>query len=78
MNFSDALTLLKDGSRLQRENWNGKNMYIFIIKSWTYTNEINDNYLNLPFIAMKTVDNNIIPWLASQSDLLSDDWKNVI
>jgi hypothetical protein len=78
VNFSDALTLLKDGSRLQRENWNGKNMYIFIIKSWTYTNEINDNYLNLPFIAMKTVDNNIIPWLASQSDLLSDDWKNVI
>jgi hypothetical protein len=76
-NFSDALMLLKDGNRLCRKNWNGKNMYIFIIKNWTYTNEINDNYENLPFIAMKTFDEKIVPWLASQTDILSNDWEIV-
>jgi len=76
-NFSDALMLLKDGNRLCRKNWNGKNMYIFIIKNWTYTNEIDDNYENLPFIAMKTFDEKIVPWLASQTDILSNDWEIV-
>ncbi len=31
----------------------------------------------LPFIAMKTVDNGIVPWLASQTDILATDWELV-
>ncbi|MFI3322595.1 MAG: MW1434 family type I TA system toxin [Rikenellaceae bacterium] len=27
-----------------------------------------------PFIAMKTADNHFVPWLASQTDILSEDW----
>ena len=39
-----------------------------------YTNGINDNYELLPFIALKTVDDKVVPWLASQTDILAEDW----
>jgi hypothetical protein len=29
----------------------------------------------LPYITMKTADNKIVPWLASQTDILADDWS---
>ena len=80
MNFSQALEHVKLGGRVAREGWNGKGMYIFLIgvkdsnDYWTYTNGKNDNYSLLPFIAMKTADENVVPWLASQTDLLAEDW----
>jgi hypothetical protein len=83
MNFSQALESLKLGSKVQRGGWNGKGMYIFLIGTdlskvgtggWTYTNGVNDNYELLPFIAMKTADEKVVPWLASQTDILAEDW----
>jgi len=56
-------------------------MYIFMIgvegrgDYWTYTNGDNDNHPLLPFIAMKTADDKVVPWLASQTDLLASDWE---
>ena len=82
MNFGDALALLKQGKYLARDGWNGKGQYIFLIgqdslhEMWTYTNGKNDNTPLLPFLAMVTVDSKVAPWLASQTDLLSEDWKN--
>ena len=29
---------------------------------------------NLPYLEMKTADNKLVPWLASQSDVLAEDW----
>ena len=73
--FSQALDLIKSGKRLQREGWNGKGMFLFLIPSWTYTDGKQDNYPNLPFIAMKTADNKVVPWLCSQTDMLANDWQ---
>ena len=61
-------------------------MYLFLIGEnglknphskpyWTYTNGINDNLPLLPFIAIKTVNVEVVPWLASQTDMLSEDWE---
>ena len=75
MDFQYALTALKEGCRVERSGWNGKGMWLFIIKEWTYTDGKQDNYPNLPFIAMKTADNKVVPWLASQTDILADDWS---
>jgi hypothetical protein len=81
--FSEGLNLLKAGKKVARKGWNGKGMYIFMIGTdcsqrglggWTYTNGVNDNYELLPFIAMKTADNKVVPWLASQTDILAEDW----
>jgi hypothetical protein len=33
--------------------------------------------MSLPYIFMKTADDKLVPWLASQTDLLSDDWEVV-
>lgn len=83
MDFSKALEELKHGNRVSRGGWNGKGMYIFMIGTdmhdmtlggWTFTNGRNDNLELLPFIAMKTADDKIVPWLASQTDILAEDW----
>jgi hypothetical protein len=74
--FEDALHEIKQGyaKRISRSGWNGKGMYIFLIEDWKYTNGFSDNFENLPFLAMKTADNKVVPWLASQTDILADDW----
>ena len=77
MDFQYALTALKEGLRVERAGWNGKGMFIFLIAYWTYTNGKYDNFPNIPFIAMKTADDNVVPWLASQTDLLASDWAIV-
>lgn len=74
MDFGKALEELRAGKRVARSGWNGKNMFLFLIQEWTYTDGKQDNYPNLPFIAMKTADDKVVPWLASQTDILAIDW----
>lgn len=89
LTFSQALEHLKNGVKMQRTGWNGKGMYLFIIGTnssevgigkggWTYTNGVNDNFQLLPFIAMKTADDKVVPWLASQTDILANDWQTAV
>lgn len=79
MNFGQATKLMQDaeGARARRSGWNGKGMFLFYVKpsDWTLTNGHTDNFPLLPFIAMKTADDKIVPWLASQTDVLANDWE---
>ncbi len=68
MSFSHALAELKQGKFLARQGWNGKGMYIGLQRP------DNNSKMSLPDIYMKTVEGNLVPWLASQTDLLSEDW----
>lgn len=79
MNFSEALEYVKSGNRISRHGWNGKGMFLFYISgtAWTYTDGKHDNYPLLPFIAMKTADGGVVPWLASQTDILAEDWGGI-
>lgn len=76
LSFQRALGLLKRGFRVSRSGWNGKGMYLKLIKTWS----IHKNYGELaqlpasPFIAMKTAQGDLVPWLASQTDILAKDW----
>lgn len=86
MDFSEALRCLKSGYKIYRSNWNGKNMYIYLQKGYPDGIAINNNTSEstgieegtickfLPYIMMKTAQNEFVPWLASQTDLLSEDW----
>lgn len=69
--FGDALEYLKQGHKLAREGWNGKDMYIML--------QIPDenSKMTLPYIYMKTVQGDLVPWLASQTDMLAEDWALV-
>ena len=70
-NFGDAISLLKKGSLLTRKGWNGKDMYIALQKSDA------NSKMTLSYIYMKTVDGDLVPWLASQTDILAEDWESV-
>jgi len=82
--FSSALVWLKEGKKVARKGWNGKGMFIFLVQGSQF--KVNRAPLlgiypegteitYQPHIDMKTVDDSIVPWLASQSDLLAEDWE---
>lgn len=68
MDFGNALNELKNGKRVARQGWNGKGMWLEL--------QVPDAHskMTLPYIYMKTADDNLVPWLASQTDILADDW----
>lgn len=83
MDFGDALGALKQGKRVAREGWNGKGMFLFLVPGSTF--EVNRppllgiypegtriNYH--AHIDMKTAQDTVVPWLASQTDVLAEDW----
>lgn len=84
--FSMALEDLKVGGKWAREGWNGKGMFIFLVKGSTF--KVNRPPLLGIFpegttiqynahIDMKLVDGSIMVWAPSQLDLMSDDWYRV-
>lgn len=89
MNFGHALQAMRDGHKVARAGWNGKGMWICqgegnprnpALKFWNkHTREFaeqNGGYAPvLPYFIMKTAGGEILMgWLASQSDMLADDW----
>jgi len=88
MSFGHAITAMKSGKRVARAGWNGKNMFLYYVPAANYPaayNELHTMQGEFPddmvpygaYIAMKTAQNNVIPWLASQTDMLADDWTVV-
>lgn len=75
MDFGAALANLKQGFRVARKGWNGKGMWIMLcVPEGDYTLKDGKTYGRLPYIYMKTADDKLVPWLASQTDVLADDW----
>ena len=71
MNFEIALIALKNGERVTREGWNGKNQYIEL------QNVDECSKMTLPYVYIRTVQGDFVPWICSQTDLLSEDWTVV-
>lgn len=84
MNFGEALEALKLGSKVQRTGWNGKGLTLELqvpdVNSKMTLPYIYINYPSTP--ASETAPANHInarvPWLASQTDMLAEDWQIVI
>ena len=86
MDFGQALTALKAGKKVARSGWNGKGMFLFLVPGSQFA--VNRPPLNTIYpegtiidyhahIDMKTAQGYIVPWLASQSDVLAEDWEIV-
>lgn len=78
-NFGTAIHYLKRGLKVARKGWNGKGMYLFLsprIGCQMYEQftgqKINDMK---EFLVIKTTDGELVPWVASQMDVLAEDWK---
>lgn len=74
MNFEQALALIKTGHLLTRPSWNGKGMYVLFV-SGQMIRLYYPEYPYESFVAIKTADEKMIPWVISQSDLLAEDWQ---
>lgn len=70
MDFGDVIKEMKKDNtkKFARKGWNGKNMYIELQRPDEHSK------MTLPYIFMKTVQGDLVPWLASQTDMLCDDW----
>jgi len=93
MNIGDAIQAAKDGQKVARPGWNGKGMWIAYSpgapgglptdKFWAppnraYALDHGGTAVVLPCLTMKTATGEILlGWLASQTDLLADDWEIV-
>ena len=83
MNFGKALEKLKEGKRVQRQGWNGKGQYIELATCISYINakkeEINVEHdaIGNKAIAFVGTSGVQIGWLASQADMLAEDWEVV-
>lgn len=73
MTFGHAIEAMKRGEKVARKGWNGKGMYIAICEGGGFR----DGFRNTDFIYMKTTNDEITPWLASQADMLAEDWQIV-
>lgn len=84
MDFGDAIKKIKAGNKMTRKGWNGKNMFVYYVPENRYPAQteaarstFGDTVPYKGYIALKTTDNDVVPWLASQTDLLADDWEHV-
>ena len=77
LTFGDAIHFLKDGKRVARAGWNGKGLWLEL--------QVPDAHskMTLPYIFMSYPDNAQntpgarVPWLASQTDVLAEDWQRL-
>ncbi|MGS4947415.1 DUF2829 domain-containing protein [Meridianimarinicoccus sp. RP-17] len=93
MNFGQALEALKTGKRVARAGWNGKGMWIALTPGSEFATEYakpvhaaahvaaeepNEMIRLGAHIDMRAADGTlVIGWLASQTDMLADDWAVV-
>lgn len=86
--FGHAIASLKLGHRVARAGWNGKGMFLYYVPENKYPASRNEHGTMVgvfeddmvpygAYIAMKTAQNNVVPWLASQTDVLAEDWQIV-
>ena len=86
MSFGLAIEAAKKGKKISRRGWNGKGMYVIYRTGYPDGIPCNKNTADAvgipegtlfkvrPYLQMKCVDDTFQMWLASQSDILADDW----
>jgi len=80
LTFGLAIEALKLGKKVARAGWNGKGMWLKLVPNGYFDVGISIVEVPtklLPWIGMKTADVSFVPWLASQTDMLAEDWQVV-
>jgi Protein of unknown function (DUF2829) len=69
MDIGQAVRRLQSGDRVARAGWNGKDQYLELQVP------DKDSKMTLPYVFIRTVQGDLVPWLCSQTDLLANDWE---
>lgn len=75
MDFQYALTALKEGKKVQRSGWNGKGMWL-LLQVPDENSKMTHPYIYIEYPAGHAAypNGSRVPWLASQTDLMAEDW----
>jgi len=78
LSFSEALTLVKAGHRIIREGWNGKNMWVKA-QYPDANSKMTHPYLYIEYPKGHPAykKGSRVPWLASQTDIMANDWRDL-
>ena len=82
MNFADMLDSTENFQKMMRAGWNGKDQYVFRLPGAVLRGAVND-YLHIeaPVVDqlwIKTTSGSLGPYVASNCDLLADDWQGYV
>jgi hypothetical protein len=81
LDFGQALKLLKEGKKVARRGWNGKGIFIELQRP-DEKSKMTHPYIYIDTTNLQTnnpeAPKGRVPWLASQTDMLSEDWELVI
>jgi hypothetical protein len=71
MNIGEAVQAMRNGAKVARRGWNGKGQFLQL--------QVPDSnsMMSLPYVYITTADGMMVPWHASQTDLLCTDWEVV-
>ena len=90
MDFGRALECLRGGGKVARGGWNGEGMWVALspgfqigpdrifsepIKAHVQASGEQGEFR--PYLIMYTAQGDFVSWVASQSDLLAEDWQEV-
>lgn len=86
MDFGQALAAVKTGAKISRAGWNGQGMWVVSQAGYPDGIAINANTARAtgipegtvcsfrPYLMMRAADGTFVPWVASQTDILAEDW----
>lgn len=80
MTFGEAIDKVKHGRRIQRSGWNGKKQYVELATCISYKNlageiiNVNHDAIGNQALAFVGTSGVQLGWLASQADMLAEDW----
>ena len=77
--FGEAIRRIKNGARVARKGWNGKGMFVMHcgVDGEDYTLDDGTKVIRRDYLYMKAADDTVVPWVASQTDILAEDWYEV-
>jgi hypothetical protein len=82
LSFGHAIEAAKAGAKIAREGWNGKGMFVYYVPANRYAtqteaarSQFGESVPYRDYLAMKTVNEEVVPWVASQTDILANDWN---
>lgn len=78
MNFGQALEKLKEGKKVKRKGWNGKGIFLELQVPDAHS-KMTHPYIYIDTLGLETTNPDApkdrVPWLASQTDMLAEDWE---
>lgn len=82
MTFGLAIEALKMGKKVARRGWSGKGMWLYMVPAAHYaaqTTAAAEFFGPLvpyrAYVAMKTANDEVVPWTIAMSDMLEEDWE---